>query len=779
MLRKSILPLLVPLLVLVAANVNGADLYLAPEVPASPITAEAAAGTQTAPRVAANGKDYLAIWNDDRQYPWGTAALYGTRICADGEPAERMGHFIAPASYGVLACDGTSCLIAGWRYTPDGAAPFVQPIDRDAQPIGAAQPLAGKAPREIASNGSSFLLVSEETDFTMRVTLLDAAGRSVQSVVAPMWVAKNGITVRNGGYIILGWDTTPCQPFTRCKASIALMNVDSQGTITSQRVIGPTGVVAGRVLASGFTEDRMLAAWSRDMSTSDPTTAGFVLFDYDGNMIGGQHVLPQIVSGYPDEFFSVASAHGDFLLTFRVDNDFSVGAMRVRSDGTLIDNEPFVFARGPAYAPAAASHPDSTLLIWPEQRYATLDIFSHVVTNFEDLAANATIGRVTTETAPAQMDMDVVAEHGERFVVWTETGQARRLVVSIGGVPLTIASVESPALFRPIAARGASSYLVVWPDIASGTLMAARVALDGKSVQGEPFIVDPGLPFGNVGPYALCDVAWNGGQFLVVWSAGVVKGRRFDESGRPLDDAPVDILTPQGAWNGWESLYAPAVTASSEGFVVSAAGYVASILDPGMAGPPPSRIWTAVVGRDAHVSALSGPIVDEQSFSFDVGLVSVTWAGDRATILWNDTKFENDSFARCISAIQISPSGTVVAPSRRLHCSSNEGRLLPFSSVGDVAWNGSEHVVVWNEAAGETIGSFAMRFDRELRPLDDAPIRISPDTIGAFPIRVSRSPEGVVIARAHGDPAAGDVPRIFTRSAARSLNSPRRRATYH
>src|SRR5260221_6716055 len=136
---------------------------LGPEVPIGTAQLTNAAFNQEVSGVASNGRDYLALWKDER----GTSfhSLYVTRVDTAGHPLVPAGHRIAEASDGRLTWTGSAYLLVyslGPRF-------YAQTLDDDGNPIGTPVRLdLPGSPREIASNGDTLLAV----DFTGNVWLL-------------------------------------------------------------------------------------------------------------------------------------------------------------------------------------------------------------------------------------------------------------------------------------------------------------------------------------------------------------------------------------------------------------------------------------------------------------------------------------------------------------------------------------------------------------------------------------------------------------------------------
>ena len=737
----------------VAMPVRAADVLLGPEKPISTITTEAAAYGQSSPRVAWNGDGFVAVWTDGRQERWGTTAIYGTQLDSTGSPLDRFGHVVAPSGRPAIASNGRNYLVVSGTYTTT----VTQVLDADGYPLGDPQAVPFHGVRQLVSNGNSYLLATDEG-----YVLLDGSGHVLRTVDLRFRFADGGTAAKDGKYFLIGFETTGGgQPDT----PITMHVVDNTGTLVLTRYVGPT-LSPGRQLTTAFGSQNVFVAWSSDPTTSAQTSAGFETFDYTGTITSPAALLPQVPSL---NFTSLTSGWDgeQFLLAFASANGASTSAVRVRPDGVVVDQQPFVLSTEPAATPQFAHNGRSTVMVW-----ATWDIWSRTLHSFDELVSTPNVRTLVTYSAPVQTDVDLVANGSEGFAAWSEFAAKPRIVGSINGTLKVLAEPRTIGLSAPVVARGNRSYLVAWYDWDSDSVFARRIALDGSLLDERPLTVGQST-WGY--PYRKLAAVWTGNSFLVVWSAGPIVGRRIDEDGKLLDSEALILLS---ADRGMEGLEWPALARTASGLQLAASGHVFSMLDPGMTPPPPTRIWATSVGPNGDSSPVTEPVVASGSFSgneFAVGSVAIAWTGDRVIVMW--TEHQNpDSPVPCISAMQLSSTGGSMAPAQTLRCFA-PSMTTPTLKSADIAWNGIEHVVVWSEVTGGIARVFAIRLNRELVPLDDSPIAISPEGSNAFPVRVVATPGGVMIAYSRLEHTAGDVPRAFTRVLLRSdFTSARRRS---
>jgi len=356
----------------------------------------------------------------------------------------------------------------------------------------------------------------------------------------------------------------------------------------------------------------------------------------------------------------------------------------------------------------------------------------------------------------------VIAEGIPTFAAWIENNS--NVVTSLRGVVTSRTAVDRNSGSGVDVARGSETFLLVWGKDAF-TVVAQRYGLDGSPLDAEPIVIAK-----VSSPVPQVNVAWNGANYLVTWSDVSLRARRMTESGQLVDAPFVVMAAPTG-----EFTVDPAVASDGTGFFIAASGYVPILVDPGPA-LEPTRIWFAHVGASGAASTATVPIFSAESNSaFNTTGVAITVVEGQPTIFWVDKRPADPSgnpwtAEPCIHAVQ-PPS-----PPRTLRCLD----ASPLSLTGDfisldVAWNGSDFaVVVWNRLGVAS----AERFDRNLDPIDAAPVELAWNT-GLSRISAVRSGNAVMIAYTRTD--ADDDERVFARTLEVSDEPPppRRRGVRH
>jgi hypothetical protein len=174
-----------------------------------------AAGTQTHPRVAAAGSDFLVVWEDTRN---GKPAIYGTRVSDDGQVKDPAGAKISQdpstaATRPELSSDGDSYLVSWNRFDSsvgnDGSV-WATRVGLDGVPklakgFAVAPSATTGSPFGVAWNGSNFLVLWYGTGYggagyyssiiSSQDTILDPKG----TVIVPKSLTNSTAAVASDG----------------------------------------------------------------------------------------------------------------------------------------------------------------------------------------------------------------------------------------------------------------------------------------------------------------------------------------------------------------------------------------------------------------------------------------------------------------------------------------------------------------------------------------------------------------------------------------------------
>ena len=432
-----------------------ADVRLGPEtaVTRDSTDVQPAPFDQTIPSVASNGRDFLAVWTDERDR--GTSAIYLSRVDAEGRPFIPGGRKFADYGTAKLASNGIDYLIAWW----DGRNTHTQRLDRDGNAIGEAHTIGIYPPYALASNGSSYLCVAEGT------VLLDRDGRIVRRVAFDAY--PQSLTTRDGAYRMVDDDGRKVWSLT----------IDDSGRIERTLLdIPPTGFI----LTATDGDSSTLLAW-------DPYPdyrARFTLADAHG------HTAPPTlldVPVYSHPIFATWDGNEFLLLLRRYDSiDVTLYVVRISRHGIVRDKTPIVLSPAGGYdgGVSFASNGTTSMLVWSDRRFGHgSDIVARSFSGFSELAAPSNAVRIVSMSGRAQLGMQIAFAGSHRMAVWNDDAN-RTIDGALDGMELPIASSEH--VIAPSIAAGDDSFLVAWTDIG---LRARRFAFHGTPLDAQPLVL--------------------------------------------------------------------------------------------------------------------------------------------------------------------------------------------------------------------------------------------------------------------------------------------------
>jgi hypothetical protein len=520
-----------------------------------------AAYRQDSPDVAWTGSHFLAVWSDHRKmWNWRYAtesSVFAARVDEEGRVLDRYG--IEIAHFGILprvASNGTNSLVA---YS-DGTSGFVVPVAADGR-RGATVALGKGQVLDIASNGSTYCVVTNAFPGDSRALLLDANGTILQS--APVeGLATTVVSVGGSYYAFSG------------------RGLDVLGTVITRSGARPSRLIASSRISSMVPVaiaggDRILVAWHS--VTQEITAHEYFIVDEDLELVA-PHVAFSSGQAYAqagfDDMPSLAWDGRIFVMSWEA-GDAVQEAVRIDDDGRLLDAEAQVLT-APIARIASAHSGDVTLLVSVEGAGYSTDLLVRAVQSLHTVPALGN-GALLAVSATPQMEPDVV---------WSATAKVALAVSIEGDGPDSIVATlfdpnrlaarqrrnVSSSLFDvqkegPSAAAAGSTFLVAWREMSNfRTRIAARyIAADGTLI-GEQVPIADEEGFVYFGETA---VASNGDVFLIVWDSanGEIRGRRVRANGEFLDPEPFVVsrhpapeqrerTTPAVAWTGSEFLVA-------------------------------------------------------------------------------------------------------------------------------------------------------------------------------------------------------------------------------
>ena len=235
--------------------------------------------------------------------------------------------------------------------------------------------------------------------------------------------------------------------------------------------------------------------------------------------------------------------------------------------------------------------------------------------------------------------------------------------------------------WQPAVAWNGSEYLVVWMDERNHSsrlrdIFGQRVSADGSPIESDFLISGPAAVANDEDPA----VAWNGTEYLVVWSDQRTPSRGADVYGRRVSAAGV----PQAA-----------------DFLISGAGATATDQDPAVAwnGTEYLVVWsdqrTPSRGADIYgrrVSAAGSPqgsdrLICGAGAKSNDWAPAVAWNGTEYLVVWSDSRDSadrgSDVYGRLVSA-----------------AGSPQGSDLRISGPGAVLWDQNPDVE-WGDGVGQ------------------------------------------------------------------------------
>jgi hypothetical protein len=654
------------------------DPTVSPEIPVSQPTYGPATNYQQAPAVASDGTGFFAVWADDRKID--DTDVFGARIDRWGNVLDESGILISHAAGGefapAIAWDGTNFLVVwedrrsgyvsdiyGSRVSPSGVV-----LDPTGIPITTNSSSSDLSPA-VAWGGNSFLVT------------WSAAWGGVSSGIL-------GARVSPGGSLL---DPTPIPISSGPKSELT-----------------PT-VAAG---AQGF-----FVAW--EDRRADPADASGDIFGTriasDGTVVDPAGVAISTAAG-AQRAPALAWDGTEFLTVWQDDRagpQSNIVGARVSSQGAVLDPAGITVsaAAGLQGDPTVAWDGTRFLAAWADGRNGSPDIYG---TRLSPQGTVLDASGVAISTSPDGEVTPALAHSGTQFFafwqVFFQSGadddvRGARVTGALNVLdPTGIAvATAAPYQFSPSLAWNGKTFLVVWGEARldhSSEIYGARVDADGAVLDGT------GIPIASTSSLQFDPkVVWSGTRFLVVWTVfhnGTgydISGARVTSAGSVLDPGGIAISTASNSQN-----YADVAWDGSNYFVVWQDERSGSS----------SKIFGARVTNSGSVLDPNGILVSPAA-NAQVS-PTVAWNGSHHLVVWEEVR----SGASDIYATRVTSSGTVVDPNG-----------LPIStaisdqSVPDVAWNGTNFLVVWHARAGSETDIRGARVDAGGTTLDANGISIS------------------------------------------------------
>jgi hypothetical protein len=437
--------------------------------------------------------------------------------------------------------------------------------------------------------------------------------------------------------------------------------------------------------AMAYNGTNSLIVWSDERGGSGP--------DIYGARFTGQPVWPPVLdeasivistAANAQKNAAVASDGTDYLVAWtdlRTDSG-DIYVCRVTSDGSALDPEGIPVSTASRYQgePAVAFDGTNYLVVWTDERNDNSDIYGARVTQdgtVLDTAGIALVSDSAGQTAPA------VAYDGTNvLLVWGDTrndqGDIYGARVSSDGTLLDSAGfviAAAPSLqHSPEIALGVDEALVIWVDLRGGPdtdVYGSRITRDGEVLDSAGFAIATSTWY----EYD-AKVAFDGTQYLVVWTDAVAHGNVF--GGRVTTDGTV--LDSPGFFisQGGEYAGSPAVTFDGEHSVVAW-----------------SDVRDGTVGQSVSASRVDGDgmVLDPMGITVSNAacaqkLPGAAFGGSEFLVAWGETRVGGSD----IYGVRLTTEGTVV-DSTAIRISPPGGDRASAA----VAHGRSHFLVVWED----------------------------------------------------------------------------------
>jgi hypothetical protein len=778
---------IVTLTLALAARASSSQLSLGPEALLSAPVTTAAPYAQHLLSVASNGHDFLAIWKDQRstiaskpsysgdQYP-----LYASRI--DGTRRR-------PTPYGVKLVDRITGAALVW--SPAGYVAiwsqydgtFSMLLNDDGVPLAAPKKLSNSYYLAgAATNGHTMFVLAGRPGGqygyeASQAAIFDFDGSlRAQTQIGTFTLHPDGtqpMVLPDGSYGVVG-EIDNCLTSAACTPGTVLTTVSEAG-IVAHHTLAPIDEWRKQI-SSTIGDGRLLVAWLTDRSMHPFRTLTFRVFDLSGNPLTEMKTVAStdaiaVISG---EFGPSVGWDGrQFLLAWQWpsgdEQSGEIQALRITSDGVVLDNAPVILSSTLGDPPRFASNGSEQVVAWDTQQDDRADIVARSTASFDAIDSAST--SMMTFSAALQTQVALANVGGRAFAVWRESEVYPAIKASFVGLPpITISAPGTVDQETPDVAANGKSMLVVWrsqPYASTGQevsrILAKRLSVDGPVLDTNPILIAVESSLALIRPGRTLSVASDGNDFLVVWpspSNGYLHAARVNSAGTVLD-IPIDVSTipgtvesPRVLWNGSEYVVVWIADRTCDlcfgPFLPESSIYVLRINAAGSVTKTASEIWK---GAEAYRMGVARGIE---------GLM----------LVWG---VSNPPYpAPCVYAMPLGTDGAPVASFKEVTCTTNTNSKQ-FPDVA-LATNGANWVVAWTEITNDSAVARAARVSSSGDLIDTTPTDLAPAGSASFEPVLAEVGGVTVVAydRIATEPQYGSVGRVFLRSFQSS--APRRRA---
>ena len=510
-----------------------------------PLDPRPAVYVQSTPDVATDGRDFIAVWGDERakDRPNFTRgyAIYASRLAEDGRALDPFGIQLAPQGYDPqIEWNGRTYLVT----FNVGLQAYARRIGSDARPHVAERLISEKPVEGLASDGATFCALTYNYPDSA-IVLLDENAAVLRRI--PIEGLGGSIVSVSRNYVV----------FTVSGTSLLATTLSRDGSLTQGTV---TTVAAGSIVRAYSNGNRVLLSWTNGRSTGIAVVDDHSALVAPPLQFGG---LESTVSAPP----SVAWDGGTFLAAWP-ESSGRLTAVRVAANGRTVGDAPFELETN-AEQFRAATNGFRTVLVSSEEVSEAPDPVARVVTSF---GASLPEGHVISFTGTPHSEPQTAAL-GNLVLAVAREGE------SYGAIAASLFSPDVPGQSRvllapqqwnvtrdgPSVAAGSDAFLVVWREVTDHEtrILAKRVLAAGAVLDPVPLVVaKEGRAIEHFGETA---VGWNGTSFLVAWHSndGEIVARTVGRNGLtgPITtvstaNGNLDRRTPAVVWTGTSYLVA-------------------------------------------------------------------------------------------------------------------------------------------------------------------------------------------------------------------------------
>jgi hypothetical protein len=648
------------------------------------IRISAARSSQSTPKVAHNGTDFLVVWYDYRN---GTSDIYGARVSNAGTVLDAGGIPISTASnyqgYPAVAYDGTNFLVVWEDYRSGinndiyGARVSGTGTVLDVSGIPISMATNDQRLPSVAHNGANFLVVWQDLRsgtghadiYGARVsgagTVLNTSGILISNAVNAQElpaVAYNGVD------FVVAWQDR------RSGTSYDIYGARVSGTGVVRNPSGipiSTAVNDQRVPALAREGTNCLVVWqdyrSYDIYGARMTSTGTVL---DTNGV--------LISTVSSNAYSPAVAHDgtNFLVVWQDhthNNSPNIYGVQVSGGGTVLGTSDIAISRSAngQYIPAVAHDGMNFLVVWQDYRNGLSEIYG---TRLDEMGT----------------------------------------VLDTSGIAI---ATSGSSKHLPAVIYGGTNFLVVWLDYRSGggDIYGARVSSDGSVLDAAGIPISTAVNFQSAPA-----VAFNGVDFLVVWEdyrSGTnhdIYGARVSNAGSVLDLNGIPISSADNSQSS------PAVSQNGENFLVVWKDY--------RSGTNYDIYGARVTGAGAVIDSTGLPISTATNSQYDP---VIAYNGVSCLVAWYDLR---SGTSYDIYGARVDSTGAVLDPTGFAISAATANQFSPA-----VAYDGANFVVVWEDFRSGTgfTDIYGVRVGENGTVLDASGIPISTEPVSEVRPRIT------------------------------------------